>query len=923
MRPARYFWSARKVALLVLPLSMVLLFLVTPDAVSASTVQRSDFPTNTWVPTAGSMSVARSGQSEVPLHNGKVLIVGGHSAAAELYNPSTEKFSPTGSMSMARPSASITLLGDGEVLVAGGCCTSGDDNFSSAELYNPATGIWSLTGSMVHPRSEQTATLLPDGMVLVAGGLCNGNGNECDSGSFLENQKTAELYDPDAGRWTATASMIEGRALATATLLADGEVLVAGGFNNCDDDFCSDLNEAELYNPQLGAWTKTGSFKGARELQTATLLGDGSVLLAGGLNLGGFSGKERVYSSATIYDPTTGKWTTTASMPGAHYGQIADTLDNGWVLVAGGQSATAEIYEVGRRVWVEPGAMSTSRTFAASAVLPDGDVLVSGGLGPDHRAQPTAELFLAGHGPLVSVRPDSLYFGSQLVGTTGSSRSYTVFNYGDSPLAVSGVTVSGTDPGDFTASDNCTGAPLVPGASCQVSARFTPGYTGVRTATVSVVDDAPRSPQAVATRGVGEGPNAFSPTGSMAVGRMGSTATLLGDGDVLIAGGESNTEGPLSECELYDPTTQSFSMTGSLNIARAFPTAALLPDGEVLIAGGKGVNFDNLKSAELYDPSTGASTMTAPMMGPGGFGITSTLLGDGEVLVDGIEATISAELYNPSSGTWTDTGPTVATDYDAKAVLLGDGDVLIVGDGTTEASLYDPTTNAWTMTGSMNVARAEPTATLLETGEVLVAGGSPPNDGAALTSAELYNPALGTWAMTQPLPSGRSAAKATLLPDGVVLIAGGCMSDCGPTKTTTIVYEAGYFEYGPPMIRVQLYGAGVLLANGDFLIAGGEPVKCCGVLSAAEIYTSTVAKVKPAQGPPGQMITVRGSGYYAGELVDLTIDSVASIGEVRTSSFGTFDLRTTIPSNEPVGSHTIQAVGRRSFATGQTSFTVT
>src|SRR5262249_56123040 len=117
----------------------------------------------------------------------------------------------------AMPDATATLLRNGKVLVAGGL--AGNHQVSSAELYNPATGTWSATGSMTKARSGQTATLLPNGQVLVAGGGCNGSGYGCDSGSFLETQRSAELYNPATGTWAPTGRMAFGRQFFTATLL--------------------------------------------------------------------------------------------------------------------------------------------------------------------------------------------------------------------------------------------------------------------------------------------------------------------------------------------------------------------------------------------------------------------------------------------------------------------------------------------------------------------------------------------------------------------------------------------------------------------------------------------------------------------------------------------------------------------------------
>jgi WD40 repeat protein len=118
-----------------------------------------------------------------------------------------------------------TLLPDGKVLVAGGFTNNASDPVASAELYDPSSGSWTATGNLITPRAGHTATLLPDGKVLVAGGS--------------DTSAVAELYDPSSGSWTATGSMA-GRAsdsptppgtrlYHTATLLADGKVLVAGG----------------------------------------------------------------------------------------------------------------------------------------------------------------------------------------------------------------------------------------------------------------------------------------------------------------------------------------------------------------------------------------------------------------------------------------------------------------------------------------------------------------------------------------------------------------------------------------------------------------------------------------------------------------------------------------------------------------------
>jgi hypothetical protein len=162
--------------------------------------------------------------------------------------------------------------------VAGGIGSSSDP-LSSAELYDPATGSWSSTGSLNIARNTHTATLLPNGQVLVAGG-----GNNASN--------AAELYNPATGNWTNTGSLHSGHSGLTATLLPSGNVLVAGGStgNNVP------TNTAELYDPPTGTWSPTASLGAARSSHAATLLASGQVLVAGG-----FSGSG-LLSSAELYD---------------------------------------------------------------------------------------------------------------------------------------------------------------------------------------------------------------------------------------------------------------------------------------------------------------------------------------------------------------------------------------------------------------------------------------------------------------------------------------------------------------------------------------------------------------------------------------------------------------------------------------------
>jgi hypothetical protein len=288
-------------------------------------------------------------------------------------------------MAVARKLHTATLLPDGKVLVAGGMDSDDDASWkalASAELYDPRTGAWSATGSMLHPRAWHTATLLPNGLVLVAGGQCPGLYEKgCPTlGDPSGAMADAELYDPKTGTWKTTGSMTSPRFEHTATLLADGKVLVAGA------ELAPDLLIAstELYDPATGRWTATGNMLTARWQQFAVGLPDGGALVAGGY--GAISPtKEAIQDSVERYSPATGTWRAGPTLlVGRAQGGAAVLLRNGSVLIAGGDGggdhmlAAAELYDpaTGSRA---TGAMSTTRAEFAAALLVDGRLLAVGG----------------------------------------------------------------------------------------------------------------------------------------------------------------------------------------------------------------------------------------------------------------------------------------------------------------------------------------------------------------------------------------------------------------------------------------------------------------------------------------------------------------------------------------------------------------
>jgi hypothetical protein len=227
--------------------------------------------------TSGLVNVGSSCDTATLLPSGKVLYTGtglptnGAPATdfAELYDPAIDRSILTGNMTIPRCQHTATLLLNGKVLITGGQ-TIGTQT-PTAELYDPLSGTFIATGSMSVPRIGHTATLLPSGMVLITGGL------NCTSGCVYLN--AAELYDPVAGTFSRTGNLGAGRSVHTATLLANGKVLIAGGTS----DGTNPIANAELYDSATGFFTQTGAMINPRLDFTATLLPSGKVLLAGGL----------------------------------------------------------------------------------------------------------------------------------------------------------------------------------------------------------------------------------------------------------------------------------------------------------------------------------------------------------------------------------------------------------------------------------------------------------------------------------------------------------------------------------------------------------------------------------------------------------------------------------------------------------------
>jgi N-acetylneuraminic acid mutarotase len=674
-----------------------------------------------WVAT-GSMSSPPEYHTATLFSNGKVLVAGGdyggsYLTNAQLYDPALGTWTATAGLSTARAKHTATMLPDGRVLVVGGINSATGQSILTAEVFDPASGTWTPTGSLTQPRAAHTATLLPDGKVLVAGGMSNSSSTW---GTILAS---AEVYDPTSGQWTTTGALNSPHAWHTATLLPDGQVLVASGVYRVTNSVITVTNRAELYDPGSMTWASTGNLNLSRREHTATLLPNGLVLVAGGVGAS---------SSVEVYDPTHRTWATTNSMAYSHRQHTATLLPNGKVLVAGGSTSSypCELFDPAAGTWSAGPALAIQRQAHTATLLPSGRVLLAGG----SSSNPGTVLFAyaagtwAGTGSLDSAlsgrNPVLLTNGLILVaggynGTNGYSAASRLYDP---------TTGSWTATGDLIIARSGHTANLLSDGTVLITGGTTNNSGSVLSACELY----------------GPATGAWSATGSTASPRLGHTATLLPTGKVLLAGGNTSNavSAAIASAELYDPASGTWGGTGSMRASRYSHAATLLPTGRVLVTGGYNRTNGYLSAAELYDPASGGWTQTGSMQTARTYH-SATLLPSGKVLVAG--------GYNSGLLNW----------Y------------------ISSAELYDPNTGTWTTTGSLYTSRAFHTATLLRDGRVLVAGGfggdtfPSPNNATYLSSVEVYDPITGQWTVINAMSTPRSGHKAILLPNGNVLAIGG------------------------------------------------------------------------------------------------------------------------------------------------------
>ncbi|NUZ07662.1 Ig-like domain-containing protein [Piscinibacter koreensis] len=325
-----------------------------------------------WTPGA-TMLYPHVNHMAIVLRDGRVLVAGGGTADAELYDPVKDRWSPAGRMTTVRTLPSASLLGDGKVLVTGGFGAAGQ-HLASSEIFDPTTATWSAAGAMSTARFRPVDVTLPDGKVLFAGGAVP--------------SPLAELFDPVLGSWSAAGSLTRFRYAHSATLLPDGRVLVVGGLDGGDPTIPRSpsvpAGRSEIFDPVTLTWSLGPTSLTPRFAHRAIAVAGGGILVLGG---GVGANTTAGVTMAELFDPVSSTWLPAGTMTRGRYAlPTATRMRDGRVIVtAGGFDAadniTAEAWDPATRSWRPLANMSVARDGHAAVLLTNGKLLVTGGFG--------------------------------------------------------------------------------------------------------------------------------------------------------------------------------------------------------------------------------------------------------------------------------------------------------------------------------------------------------------------------------------------------------------------------------------------------------------------------------------------------------------------------------------------------------------
>ncbi|NNN07450.1 MAG: hypothetical protein HKL90_16295, partial [Elusimicrobia bacterium] len=795
---------------------------------------------------AAAVPAPRSAHTATLLSNGNLLVAGGVSGGTAV---NTVELLATGgsigggvdtfvaSMNVARASHTATFMPNGKVLVTGGM-GSGGTALNSLEVYDPVANSWTTVGSvMSNARYNHTATLLQDGRVLICGG-------QDQTGAVWAS---CDAYNSVTGILTTNvATLNQARAIHTAVLLKDGTVWFAGGWNpaaaNAGTNYF--LYTTEMFNPVSNTFSSDVYLLAARAYHSATVMGDGRVVIAGGYN-------------------------------GHDYGNPSDPTDP---LHNYGFLDTTEIFDPANDS-ESPGPPANLRRMQhTAALLADGTLNVEGGLGNPgplnvvtSLTADSGQLYLnsGGASTLIAVGSSGQPITLQLpvaasgtivdgeldwVGQNNVNNAQITFTSGTALVTVSSMSLNGLVVG---CANGLCGQLTLPASLTlnMVTNSFNPSlnpysspvdmsiYNGAFASSATVII---RKMVLATVETYNESAGAIKITAQAQVGRYQHTATLTTSGDVYYVGGLGCTTFPCPPtADVADNATGArqddglvlqdgdfAAISASMSTPRAFHTATPLTDGTILVTGGESASSSPLATAEVYSPALGAFAPTSGPMSLNRSNHTSTLLTNGRVLIAGgftnqtsTSQTNVAEIYYPNTRIFEPTVPMAYARADHTATLMPDGSVIVLGGDTpagtylNAAEVYSSTADVWTTLAPMPSGLASQTATLLKDGRILVAGGR--TSGGASAQVYAYTPASDTWATLAAMPLALYDHTATLMFDGRVLVAGG-NDGLGSTKKS-FLYDPGSNSWTPvgSLTQARSGHTATLLPNDTVMVSGG------------------------------------------------------------------------------------------------------
>ena len=883
-----------------------------------------------FLPYAGAALTARHSHTSTLLPDGNVLIAGGVDAAGaatagvQMYNMATNSYDAwAGDLITARSSHTATLMSDGRVLIAGGF--NAGVPLASLEICDPTTRLCAATAAVMRTaRGGHTATLLTTGSSAGRALLCGGQ-IDALSASITGDCDIFNPYDNTAGAILSGASaptpIPTPRMGHAAVRMRSGKIFVTGGRRWSGSAWYYETNN-EIYDPQLNSWHSASALLQGRIDHSATVLNNGIIVIAGGYNSANIlecagtagecwylpdapgansnqnAGSQGYLGSAELFDPNGGKMVSismlyrnsrysTALMPdgAAHifggYGNIQPTFFSSAMTLKAGSRINRTgcgAPNVNGQVTCQLDATSVIDLQAsiklASAIdarVVDGDVFLSrGSLAAPTFTVPYDAGSSAGTAQVYMLARSTIALDGTATGKLISADNLPgdLNIRGTVPLAaVSGdIIVYSTTPANITTLEDAAyslptstvvmremifaddhiykpskstwefGEPfsypifsqttvltpaadamIVGGRNCEADpATDCPGRTftarGASTAYISKYKDA-------------AGGSNWGASEKLNTKRAFHTSTMLRTGQILTCGGSDGVL-PLATCELMDPATKKWTVTGSMTTARTRHTATLLPNGTVLAAGGTTPSNTAVNTAEIYYPDTQRWVPTSPMA-EARQNHTATLLPDGTVLVTGGNTlstySATAEIYVSSSAVWQSAGTMADSRAQHTATLLKNGNVLLTGGVNSfgalrAAEVFGYIQHAFipAQASVMNNGRYGHTATLLRDGRVLVIGGS--DNLMSQYTSELYD---GTaWTPATTLHLNRANHRSVLLPNGKVMVTGG--EAAGTAQNGAESYDpdfASWFEQG--QMTSRSHHTTVLTTDNYILNIGG------------------------------------------------------------------------------------------------------